>query len=78
MSPAMADRTDPLSSLDALPDALRIRSRKLVGTIASQVALERVAARLVEAGHVDYQRGDGADQLARANSWRVGERVEAA
>jgi ATP-binding protein involved in chromosome partitioning len=37
MSPAMADPQDPLSSLDALPDAARIRSRKLVGTIASLV-----------------------------------------
>ena len=37
MSPAMADSQDPLSSLDALPDAARIRSRKLVGTIASLV-----------------------------------------
>ncbi len=34
---AMADPTDPLTSLDALPDADRIRSRKLVGTIASLV-----------------------------------------
>ena len=33
----MADPIDPLSSLDALPDASRIRSRKLVGTIASLV-----------------------------------------
>ncbi len=37
MSPTMADPTDPLSSLDTLPDAARIRSRKLVGTIASIV-----------------------------------------
>jgi len=37
MSPGMADPNDPLSSLDAFPDALRIRSRKLVGTIASLV-----------------------------------------
>jgi len=37
MSPAMADPQDPLSSLDAFPDAARIRSRKLVGTIASLV-----------------------------------------
>ena len=37
MSPAMADPHDPLSSLDAFPDATRIRSRKLVGTIASLV-----------------------------------------
>ncbi|HUE80417.1 MAG TPA: Mrp/NBP35 family ATP-binding protein [Sphingomicrobium sp.] len=33
----MGDPDDPLSSLDALPDAARIRSRKLVGTIASLV-----------------------------------------
>ncbi|MEO8547831.1 MAG: Mrp/NBP35 family ATP-binding protein [Sphingomicrobium sp.] len=33
----MADPQDPLSSLDAFPDAPRIRSRKLVGTIASLV-----------------------------------------
>ncbi len=33
----MGDRDDPLSSLDALPDAARIRSRKLVGSIASVV-----------------------------------------
>ena len=33
----MADPDDPLSSLDALPDAARIRSRKLVKTIASLV-----------------------------------------
>ena len=37
MSPAMAEPDDPLSSLDALPDAERIRSRKLVGSIASIV-----------------------------------------
>ena len=37
MSPAMADPDDPLSSLDALPDAGRIRSRKLVKSIASLV-----------------------------------------
>ena len=37
MSPMMADQPDPLSSLDAFPDAARIRSRKLVGTIASLV-----------------------------------------
>jgi len=37
MSPAMADPIDPLSSLDAFPDAARIRSRKLVKTIASLV-----------------------------------------
>ena len=37
MSPAMADPDDPLSSLDAFPDAARIRSRKLVKTIASLV-----------------------------------------
>jgi ATP-binding protein involved in chromosome partitioning len=34
---AMAEPDDPLSSLDALPDAGRIRSRKLVGDIASLV-----------------------------------------
>src|SRR5215213_509793 len=33
----MAEPDDPLSSLDALPDAARIRSRKLVGEIASLV-----------------------------------------
>ncbi|MBA3729459.1 MAG: P-loop NTPase, partial [Sphingomonas sp.] len=33
----MADPIDPLSSLDAFPDAARIRSRKLVKTIASLV-----------------------------------------
>src|SRR5215210_2099763 len=33
----MAEPDDPLSSLDALPDAGRIRSRKLVGDIASLV-----------------------------------------
>jgi ATP-binding protein involved in chromosome partitioning len=37
MSLAMAEPDDPLSSLDALPDAERIRSRKLVGSIASIV-----------------------------------------
>jgi len=37
MSPAMADPIDPLSSLAAFPDAARIRSRKLVQTIASLV-----------------------------------------
>ena len=37
MSPAMTDQPDPLSSLDAFPDAARIRSRKLVKTIASLV-----------------------------------------
>jgi ATP-binding protein involved in chromosome partitioning len=37
MSPGMADPQDPLSSLDAFPDAARIRSRKLVKTIASLV-----------------------------------------
>ena len=34
----MADPDDPLISLDALPDAERIRSRRLVGSIASIVA----------------------------------------
>jgi len=33
----MAEPDDPLSSLDALPDAARIRSRKQVGTIATMV-----------------------------------------
>jgi len=33
----MTDQTDPLSRLDAFPDVARIRSRKLVGTIASLV-----------------------------------------
>jgi len=33
----MADPDDPLSNLDALPDAARIRSRKKVGTIATMV-----------------------------------------
>lgn len=33
----MGDPDDPLSSLDAFPDAARIRSRKLVGNIASLV-----------------------------------------
>ncbi len=33
----MAEPDDPLSSLDALPDAARIRSRKRVGTIATMV-----------------------------------------
>ena len=33
----MGATDDPLNSLDALPDAARIRSRKLVGTIASLV-----------------------------------------
>ena len=37
MSPVMPDQPDPLSNLDAFPDAARIRSRKLVGTIASLV-----------------------------------------
>ena len=37
MSPVMPDQPNPLSSLDAFPDAARIRSRKLVGTIASLV-----------------------------------------
>jgi ATP-binding protein involved in chromosome partitioning len=37
MSPAMTDQPDPLSRLDAFPEAPRIRSRKLVGTIASLV-----------------------------------------
>src|SRR5688572_15965323 len=37
MSPAMADPNDPLAALDALPDAGRIRSRKLVKHIASLV-----------------------------------------
>ena len=38
MSPAMADDTDPLASLDSLPDAGRIRSRRRVGDIATIVA----------------------------------------
>jgi ATP-binding protein involved in chromosome partitioning len=38
MAPGMAEHDDRLSSLDALPDAGRIRSRKLVGDIASIVA----------------------------------------
>jgi ATP-binding protein involved in chromosome partitioning len=37
MSRAMGEPDDPLSSLDALPDAARIRSRKRVGTIATMV-----------------------------------------
>ena len=38
MSPLMVDENDPLKSLDALPEASRIRSRRLVGNIASIVA----------------------------------------
>ena len=34
---AMGEPDDPLSSLDELPDGARIRSRKLVGDIASLV-----------------------------------------
>ncbi len=37
MSLAMDEPDDPLSSLDALPDAARIRSRKLVKSIATMV-----------------------------------------
>ena len=38
MPPAMTERDDPLHSLDALADSGRIRSRRLVGSIASIVA----------------------------------------
>ena len=38
MSPPMAAADDPLSALDALPDASRIRSRKLKGGVATIIA----------------------------------------
>jgi len=57
MSPVMADPDDPLSSLDALPDAGRIRSRKLVKTIASLV---------VDATGLDEQSRDALERDLRA------------
>ena len=57
MSPAMADPQDPLSSLDAFPDAQRIRSRKLVGTIASLV---------VDVTGLDEPSRDGLERDLRA------------
>src|SRR5262245_22709239 len=38
MSPAMAHSPDPLTALDTLADAKRIRSRKLAGGIATIIA----------------------------------------
>ena len=63
MSPTMADPHDPLSSLDGLPDAARIRSRKLVGTIASLVV---DATGLDEPGRDTLERGLRAAALAIA------------
>jgi len=48
----MGEPDDPLSSLDALPDAARIRSRKRVGTIATMVVdatgLDEAARNMLE------------------------------
>jgi hypothetical protein len=44
----------------------------------TQFALQRIAGRLVEAGRIDHQRGDIADQLARPDPCRIGQRIEAA
>ncbi|MEO7365886.1 MAG: Mrp/NBP35 family ATP-binding protein [Sphingomicrobium sp.] len=57
----MTDPQDPLSSLGALPDAARIRSRKLVGTIASLVVN---ATGLDEAGRDAIERELRAAALA--------------
>jgi ATP-binding protein involved in chromosome partitioning len=57
----MADPNDPLSSLDAFPDAARIRSRKLVKTIASLVV---DATGLDEAGRNALERDLRAAALA--------------
>ncbi|HEU5286686.1 MAG TPA: P-loop NTPase, partial [Sphingomicrobium sp.] len=54
---AMGDTKDPLSSLDALPDAGRIRSRKLVGDIASLV---------VDATGLDEQGRDALERDLRS------------
>jgi ATP-binding protein involved in chromosome partitioning len=57
----MTDPNDPLSSLDAFPDAARIRSRKLVKTIASLVV---DATGLDEAGRNALERDLRAAALA--------------
>ena len=57
MSPGMADPNDPLSSLDAFREAPRIRSRKLVGTIASLV---------VDATGLDQESRDALERDLRA------------
>jgi ATP-binding protein involved in chromosome partitioning len=64
----MADPNDPLSSLDALPDAGRIRSRKLVGTIASLV---------VDATGLDEQSRNALERDLRAAALAVPEVREA-
>ena len=53
MSRAMSEPDDPLSSLDSLPDAARIRSRKRVGTIATMVV---DATALDEAARNDLEK----------------------
>jgi ATP-binding protein involved in chromosome partitioning len=58
----MADPNDPLSSLDELPDAGRIRSRKLVGTIASLV---------VDATGLDEQSRNALERDLRAAALAV-------
>jgi ATP-binding protein involved in chromosome partitioning len=64
----MADPNDPLSSLDELPDAGRIRSRKLVGTIASLV---------VDATGLDEQSRNALERDLRAAALAVPEVREA-
>ncbi len=66
----MAEPDDPLSSLDALPDARRIRSRKLVGDIASLVV---DATGLDESARNALERGlrSAALELPEVNQARI-------
>ena len=61
MSQAMASSPDPLTSLDALPDADRIRSRKIVGGVATIIA---DASGLSDAERVEFERAIKAAALA--------------
>jgi ATP-binding protein involved in chromosome partitioning len=61
MSQAMASSPDPLTSLDALSDADRIRSRKIVGGVATIIA---DASGLSDAERAEFERAIKAAALA--------------
>ena len=61
MSQAMASSPDPLTSLDALSDADRIRSRKIVGGVATIIA---DASGLSDAERVEFESAIKAAALA--------------
>jgi ATP-binding protein involved in chromosome partitioning len=61
MSPAMTGSPDSLTALDALPDAERIRSRKLVGGVATIIA---DATGMTEGQRQDFEREMKAAALA--------------